>query len=294
MTLSGFSFCRNANRLHYPIEEAIRSALPIVDEFVIAVGRSDDDTLDTLRAIEDPKLTIIETEWDPAHFVHGAINAVQTNIALDACRGDWCLYLQADEVLHERDHPAILEAIRRNDARPDVEGLLFDYLHFWGSYDTYQTARNWYRHEVRVVRNHIGVRSWKSAQGFRRDGQKLKVARSGARIFHYGWVRPPSAMKKKTIALDSLHHDAKWVERRHPEPAKPFDYGPLTHLARYTDTHPAAMAKQIAGQDWTLPPPGPDGQGHEHNRLSTRILTWIERHVLRTRLGEYKNYVLID
>ncbi len=294
MKVSGFSFCRNAVSLYYPIAEAIRSALPIVDEFVIAVGESDDDTLERIRAIGDPKIRVIETEWDQKHFVHGAINAVQTNIALDACSGDWCIYLQADEVLHEDDYDAILRTARDARDRPEVEGLLFDYLHFWATYDTYQTARNWYRHEVRMVRGGIGVRSWKSAQGFRIDERKLNVIRSGARVFHYGWVRPPHLMKRKTIALDSLHHDAKWVADRHPDPTIPFDYGPLDHVARFQGTHPAVMRDRIAGQDWTLPAPGPSGREHEHNRLSTRVLTWVERNVLRTRLGEYRNYVLID
>jgi len=293
LKISGFSFCRNAVSLYYPIEEAIRSALPLVDEFVVAVGTSDDSTLEVIRGIGDPKIRVIETEWDSHHFVHGAINAVQTNIALDACSGDWCLYLQADEVLHEDDYPAIRRTLAAVNERPEVEGLLFDYLHFWATYETFHTARNWYRHEVRVVRNRIGVRSWKSAQGFRVDERKLRVVRSGARVFHYGWVRPPHLMKRKTIALDSLHHEPGWVEKRHPDPEVPFDYGPLDHLGRFTGTHPAVMAERIRQKSWTLPPPGPDGLRHEHNALSTRVLSWIERNVLHARLGEYRNYVLV-
>ena len=292
MKVSGFSFCRNAVSLYYPVAEAIRSALPIVDEFIIAVGRSDDNTVEAIREIGDPKVRIIETEWDPSQFVHGAINAVQTNVALDACSGDWCIYLQADEVLHEDDHPTILDAMRRQLDRPEVEGLLFDYLHFWGTYDTYQKARNWYRHEVRVVRGGSGIQSWKSAQGFRRDGGKLRVVRSGVRVFHYGWVRPPRIMRKKSKALDTLHHGKKWADERYPDPEAPFDYGPLDHLAHFTGTHPAVMAERIRNQDWELPPPGPAGDRHEHNRTWTRWLTWLEQNVLHTRIGEYRNYVL--
>lgn len=95
------------------------------------------------------------------------------------------------------------------------------------------------------------------------------------------------------IALDSLHHERDWVARRHPEPSEPFDYGPLDHLARFAGTHPAVMAKRIAGQEWTLPPPGPAGRRHEHNRLSTRVATWVERRILHRRIGEYRNYTLI-
>ncbi|MBD3336926.1 MAG: glycosyltransferase [Candidatus Eisenbacteria bacterium] len=293
MRISGFSMVRNALLLDYPIVESIRSILPICDEFVIAIGKGDDGTPDAVRGIGDPKVRIIETEWDPSHFVHGKINAVQTNMALDACTGDWCFYLQADEVVHEEDLPIIQDAMKRNldDAR--VEGLLFDYLHFWGSYETYQTARNWYRREVRVVRGGIGVRSWKSAQGFRIDGRKLRVRHSGGRIFHYGWVRHPHRMRRKTIALDRLHHEENWVRERHPDPEEPFRYGTLKHLARYRGTHPAVMRERIAAKDWKAEDWGADDPGHEHNRLGTRLLTWVENKILRTRLGEYRNYVLL-
>lgn len=294
MSVSGFSFCRNAVRLYYPIAESIRSALPLVDEYVIAVGESDDQTRDAIEAIRDPKIRIIDTRWDENQFVRGVTNSVQTNIALDACTGDWCVYLQADEVLHEDDHPLIRASMREAMDRPTVEGLLFDYLHFWATYEHVQKARNWYRHEVRVVRNGIGVRSWESAQGFRIDGRKLRVAPSGARIFHYGWVRPPHAMKRKTIALATLHHGRAEAEERHPDADLPFDYGTLSHLAQFDKSHPAVMEERIRARDWTLPPPGPAGESHEHNRLSTRLLGWVEQNLLHRRVGEYRNYEMVD
>ncbi len=294
MRVSGFSMVRNAVLLHYPVVESIRSILPLCDEFVIAVGRSEDDTLARIRSIGDPRIRIVETEWDPAHFVHGAINAVQTNLALDQCVGDWAFYLQADEVIHEDDLPRIRLALQRCQGRPQVEGLLFRFLHFWGDFDHYHGARNWYRHEVRVVRNCPGVRSWKSAQGFRRDGRKLRVVDSGARVFHYGWVRPPETMKRKQIALDRLHHPEAWVRRRHPQPDVPFDYGSLEHLRRYRSSHPSVMRDWIAAKTWSAADSRRPGTRHEHDRTSVRTLTWIEDHLLRRRLGEYRNYRLID
>lgn len=293
MRVSGFSFVRNAVRLHYPIAEAIRSALPIVDEFVVAVGPCDDGTIERIRGIGDPKVRILETEWDPAHFVHGHINAVQTNLALDQCSGDWGIYLQADEVLHEADLPAIVEAMRRHQHDPAVEGLLFDYLHFWGDFDRVHWTRNWYRHEVRAVKIVPGTRSWKSAQGFRRDGRKLTVRPANARVFHYGWVRPPEVMKKKQIALDRLHHPEDWVQKRHPDEGVAFDYGPLEHVARFTGTHPAVMREWIAGKDWDAARYRRAGTKHEHNLLSVRLLSWLENRLLKRRIGEYRNYVLL-
>ena len=205
--ISGFSFVKNAVKLYYPIVESIRSALPLVDEFVIACGDSDDGTTELIRTIDDPKLKIIETVWNPDHFVHGAVNAVQSNIALDECTGDWCFYLQADEVVHEKYLPVLRAKMEQHLDTPEVEGLLFDYVHFYGSYNLYQIAHNWYAKEVRIVRNGTGVRSWESAQGFRIDKRKLHVADADAEIDAYAQARysvplagPPDMIRK--IAVD--------------------------------------------------------------------------------------------
>jgi len=292
MKVSGFTFARNAVRLDYPLVESISSILPICDEFVVAAGDSDDDTTELIRSIKSDKIKIIETKWDPKLFVHGAINAQQTDIALSHCQGDWCFYLQADEVVHEKFFPIIFKKMEETLHHPGVEGLLFDYLHFWGSYQTFQRARNWYRREVRVIRNHIGVHSWKSAQGFRREGKKLKVIHSGAQIYHYGWVRDPKLMKRKQIALDSLHHPREWLESHHPDREAPFQYGSLKHLARFKGTHPKVMTERMNRKNWDIVP-NPEVK-HKHNRLSIRFFIFIEDKILHTRIGEYKNYILID
>jgi len=291
MKISGFSFVRDALRLDYPIVEAITSILPLCDEFSIAVGKSTDGTLEAIKAIGDEKIKVIETVWDPRYFVHGAINAQQTDVALSHCTGDWCFYLQADEVVHEKYLPVIREAMARYFPHHHVEGLLFDYLHFWGSYDTYQKAHGWYRHEVRVIRNGLGITSWKSAQGFRRKGEKLRVVHSGAAIYHYGWVRHPRVMKSKQIALDSLHHDAQWVSQRHAYAETEFQYGSLKHLARFTNTHPQVMRRRIESKHWTIQ----ENQKvtHRHNKLGNRILSYIENKVLHRGIGEYRNFILI-
>lgn len=294
MRISGFSFVRDAVRLHYPICEAIKSLLPLVDEFVVTVGPSEDGTADRIRAIGDSRVRVIETEWDSADFVHGKINAVQTNIAMDACTGDWGFYLQADEVAHESDLPPIRAALERWVDDDEVEGFLFDYLHFWGDFDHVHWTRNWYRHEVRIVRLGTGIRSWKSAQGFRRNERKLRVRHCGGKIFHYGWVRPPEVMKRKQIALDRLHHDEEWVKRRHPEgDALPFDYGPFDHLRLFSGTHPAVMRDWITSKDWKAEDYARGETRHEHNRPMNRLVTWIQDALLRRQVGVYQNYVLI-
>src|SRR5881398_2149253 len=127
MKVSGFTFCRNAVRYDYPVVESIRSILPIVDEFIINVGRCEDGTLELIRSIGDPKIRIVESVWDETLRKDGLIYSQETNIALASCTGDWAFYLQADEVVHEGDLPQILEAMRDNLGNTEVLGLLFRY-----------------------------------------------------------------------------------------------------------------------------------------------------------------------
>ena len=294
MKISGFSFVRNAIKLFYPVAESIQSTLPLVDEFVIACGDSEDGTTDLVRSISDPKIKIIETVWDKSLFVRGASNSHQSNIALDACTGNWCVYLQADEVLHEKDLPGLREKMEEYLDEPSVEGLLFDYIHFYGDYDHYQMAHNWYRREVRVIRNGIGVRSHGSAQSFRRNGEKLKVVHSGGTVYHYGWVRPPVKMMRKQIALSSVHHDEDWVREHYPDEDKPFDFGSLKTVNRFEGEHPAVMKNLIASIDWSVKPGPPNKHEHKHDRLWERLLTFVENNILGgTKIGEYRAYKLI-
>lgn len=296
MKVSGFSFVRDAVRLDFPVVEAVTSILPICDEFHIAVGRSGDGTVELLESIGSDKLSIHHTEWDPKLFVRGAINAQQTNLALSRCTGDWAFYVQADEVMHEKYLPVVREQMERNLDRPEVEGLLFDYLHFWGSYDRYHTAHNWYGREVRVIRNGLGIQSWRSAQSFRRNGQKLSVVHSGAEIYHYGWVRDPKVMKTKQKTLDSLHHDEEWVRRKHPEPeGAELDYGDLRKLAKFKGTHPKVMGRRISAKRWSVPIEGGKRKRakHKHETLRVRLLSFLENKLLKRRIAEGKNYILI-
>jgi len=78
MTISGFSFVRNGVKLYYPVAEMVKSILPLVDEFVIAIGKGDKDdtTRDKIVEIGDPKIKIIDTEWEEQYFKKGIINAI--------------------------------------------------------------------------------------------------------------------------------------------------------------------------------------------------------------------------
>ena len=292
MRISGFTFVRNAIDLYYPIIESIRSALPICDEFIVAAGDSTDETTEAIRRIGDPKIKIIETVWDRERYVAGAINADQTNVALNACTGDWCLYLQADEVLHEAEYQPLIESMERHLADQQVEGLLFDYLHFFADYDHYMIAHGWYPHEIRIVRNGIGIQSWHDAQGFRRNGEKLKVAKGNARVFHYGWVRPPDRMRKKVSAFNSLYIGEEAARNQAAMQDDDFCFGSLDGRARYAGTHPAVMSDRIAAKFWEVKA-GPPSNELRQDRFKNRLLSFLENRILGFRVGQPQNYKLL-
>ncbi|GIW39599.1 MAG: hypothetical protein KatS3mg076_0176 [Candidatus Binatia bacterium] len=282
MRLSGFTFVRDAETLGYPVEASIRSILPLCDEFVVVLGRSSDRTEALLERIGSPKLRILRTEWDPELARAGAVYALQTDIGLHACRGDWAFYLQADEVLHERFLPVVEKALVRLDGEPRVEGLLFDFLHFFGDYRHVQTSHNWYGREVRLVRTGRGIHAWHDAQGFRRWGRKLRVAHSGACIFHYGWVHPCGGLWRKAEAR----------RRGYGLPARscaaPRGHGRLRGIVPFRGTHPETMRDRIGSASWSL---RPSGETYKHDRLGVRLLSFVENRLVGRRIGERRNYV---
>ena len=150
--VSGVSIVRNATILDYPVEVALWSILPLVEELHVNVGLGDDDTIDRVRSLGDSRIQIHVTDWGDSSGRRLRDLADETNRVLERCKHDWALYIQADEVLHEEDLPAVREALRRAAGRQDVEGLAFDYHHFYGSPDWVWTGRASYRSEVRMIR----------------------------------------------------------------------------------------------------------------------------------------------
>lgn len=200
MKVSGFTFVRNAVQYDYPVVEAITSILPLCDEFVVAVGNSGDSTRELIQSIHSPKVKIIDTVWDDSLRQGGQTFALETNKAFQGIspEADWAFYIQADEVVHEKYHGAIREAMAKHKDDKRVEGLLFDYIHFYGSYDYVGDAYRWYRREVRIIRNDKSIVSYKDAQGFRRKPNiKINAKLINACVYHYGWVRDPGKCRGK-------------------------------------------------------------------------------------------------
>jgi len=289
MKICGFTFIRNAVKFDYPIVESIKSILPICHEFVVAVGNSEDMTLELIKNICPEKIRIIETVWDDTLREGGRVLAVETDKAFHAIGDevDWCFYIQGDEVVHEKYLPVIKSAMEKHLDNTEIDGLLFKYLHFYGSYDYVGESSRWYRHEIRIVRNNKNIYSYRDAQGFRKENnKKLKVKPIDAYIYHYGWVKNPRAMQKKMEIFNKFWHDDQWIEKNIIK-AETFDYSNIDILSKFNGTHPAVMQERIRHINWYF------DYDLSCNRMSFKEkFKKMMSDKLNLSIGEYRNYKL--
>ena len=289
MKVSGFTITRNAILYDYPVVEAIESVLPLCDEFIVAVGKSEDETRKLVESISSDKIKIIDTVWDDSLKEGGKVLAAETNKAFDAVSpdSDWAFYIQSDEILHEKYIDTVIKEMERYKDDPKVEGLLFNYLHFYGSYEFIGDSRKWYRREVRVIRNDKQIHSFKDAQGFRKNGNKLNVKLIDAFIYHYGWVKHPEIQQKKQETFNRLWHDDEWMDKNIAKVSE-FDYSQIDSLKYFTDSHPKVIQERINRMNWKF-----DFDPTQSNmKLLYGILRLIEDKT-GWRIGEYKNYNLV-
>ena len=286
--LSGFTLVRNAVKLDFPIVAAIRSVLEVCDEVVVNVGKSEDDTRDLVASIRDPRVRILDTEWD--FTKKNIMLSIETQRAMDACAGSWGIYIQADEVLHERGARILKDKVAEWDRDERVEGLLVKYLHFYGGFDRIATSRRWYRREVRCIRLGKDIRPYQGAQGFRvgPSYRKIQARPTDAEMFHYGWARPAKAIKEKLEISKTIY---PWGgDRFDKEQARGFlEWIPL--LRDFTGDHPAAahdwIAQRAHDPERVI---GPARFRPEHVRFY--ISDWIER-LTGARVFEFRNYEVV-
>jgi hypothetical protein len=291
MKICGFTFVRNAVKYDYPVVESICSILPVVDEFVVSVGNCDDGTLELIESIASPKIRVFRSVWDDSLKEGGHVLAVETDKALAhvSKEYDWAFYLQADEVVHEQYLDAIVGAAKRYKDDWAVEGLLFKYVHFYGSYDYTGDSRRWYSHEIRMIRNNGNIVSYKDAQGFRTtQDKKLKVKAIDAVIYHYGWVRHPNKQFEKIVDFSGFWNGKDYAPPPHSE-SNQFDFGnDADSVTLFKGSHPAVMQKRIAEKNWDARFDTRKKRFSFKNALLYRIEKWTGK-----RLFDYKNYKVI-
>jgi hypothetical protein len=290
MKVSGFTFVRNAVKFAYPVRASILSVLPLCDEFIVSVGNSDDGTLGLIQGIDSPKIKIVHSVWDDSLREGGRILAVETDKAYAAVSpdADWAFYIQADELLHEQYLDTVRQAMQRYKDDPRVDGLLFKYLHFYGSYDYVGESYSWYRREIRVVRKRTDIFSYRDAQGFRKlPNEKLSVKLIDAYIYHYGWVRPPQAMFAKHLSFGRLYHGEQWRQNETFGSGE-FDYSGIDALSRFTGTHPALFRDELKRINWKFD----YDLSKNRFRWKDRLKRFVEKYT-GWRPGEYRNYKII-
>jgi len=240
MKISAFTFIKNGQILGYPFIQSIQSILPIVDEFVINVGQSEDDTLALIQSINNPKIRIIQSTWNDNMHDRGYVYGQQKMIAQFNCTGDWAFYIEGDEVYHEDDLNKIKASMQAHVNDPEVEALVFDFYHFYGNANSYLDSPGWYRSEARIIKN--SVRSYAPDGLFwlvldsNKKGRYPKAKHTGVHCYHYGWVRSEEQMNLKSQKVQQY-----WGG----EPAK-IDYSQMDQsiIKEFSGTHPAVV------QDW--------------------------------------------
>jgi hypothetical protein len=290
LKVSGFTFIRNALKFDYPVVEAISSILPLCDEMIVSIGNSEDATEQLIQSIHSPKIKISYSVWDDLLKEGGKVLAMETDKAFDnvAADSDWCIYIQADEVIHEKYYSVIREAMEKYKDDKSVEGLLFKYLHFYGSYDYVGDSRTWYSHEIRIIRNDKNIRSYRDAQGFRKNDQKLRVKLIDAYIYHYGWVKHPQQQLSKRLQFEKLYSSERFANKISREETNAFDYSMIDSLQKFAGTHPSVMKQRLENKNWDF-----DFDISKKNfSAKQKMLYWVEKKTGK-RLFDYRNYKII-
>ncbi len=293
MKIAGFTFIKNAILNDYSIVEAINSILPICDEFVVAVGKSEDDTLQLIKSINSDKIIIIETIWNENLRAGGEVFALETNKAMQliSADADWMFYIQGDECVHEKYLETIKAEMQLCLHNKNIEGLLFHYKHFYGSYDFFAHSRRWYRREIRVLKNLPGMHSYKDAQGFRKNNKKIKVKLINAFIYHYGWVKPPAGLTNKVRNFNTFYNENdQWIDDNYPAQSD-FEYGNADKLIKFVETHPQVFQERVDKSNWKFD--FDPTLSSKKMPLRRKFLAYFEKHT-GIRLFEYKNYKKIN
>ncbi|MFN5422960.1 MAG: glycosyltransferase family 2 protein [bacterium] len=289
MKISGFTIIRNAIINDYPAVEAITSILPVVDEMIVAVGKSDDDTEGLIRSIGSDKIKIVNSEWDLSQLPGGRVMAIETDKAFKqiSTDSDWAFYIQCDEVVHEQYHASIIESCKKylNDRR--VCGLVFNYVHFYGTYDYYGDSRRWYDKEIRIIRNDQRIYSFKDAQGFRMDGKRLPSKLIDASIYHYGWVKRPELMDHKLRTL-STNWMGQAMKDKLEKTKGVFNYDEYDSLERFKGTHPAVMQRRISEKNWHV-----DLDVTKKRFTFKKWIMYVLEKATGIRLFSFRNYKLV-
>ena len=206
---------------------------------MIAVGQGQDETLSRIVAIGDPKIRVIETEWNENMRDRGFVYGQQKMIAQYNCTGDWAFYLEGDEVLHEDELPAIQDTMEQHLNDPMIEALYFNFFISMGRLIRSESQAI----ERRLI---IEIRSSIAPDGLffvvldkNKHGRYPRAVSANANIYHYGHCRSVSKMNEKLAQV------GRYWGGSHEE-FQSYGNIDVAELREFTGTHPAVMSEWLA------------------------------------------------
>ena len=241
MKVSAFTFIKNGQILGYPFLQSIQSILTIVDEFIINIGESEDDTLMMIQSLASPKIRIIESHWNDSMQDRGYVYGQQKMIAQFNCTGDWAFYIEGDEVYHENELEQIKKSMEMHLNDSNVEALVFDFYHFYGNSNSYLDSPGWYRSEARIIKNSLRTYApdglfWLVLDS-NKKGRYPRAKHTGASCYHYGWARSEDQMNLK-VSKVQMYWGTKLVK---------IDYSQMDQsiIKEFKGTHPKVMREWL-------------------------------------------------
>lgn len=246
--ISVVTIISNAIRLDYPFQPWLECNAPVASEIVINVDSTcQDGTVELVRDLTHTleNVRILESPWNWENRVGGSELAIQSNLAIELCTQPWVLYIQADEVLHEQQHPLLKATVE--SAPADVTVFNLPRLYFWGRPDTIRM--DWTHYLPRLFRR--GSRS-SSGDAMYTSGSGKPVP-SKISLFHYSRMGDPAVISKRIATLDSLYHPQNTIQE-----TGPYDYALKSFdsfsseaepdvvpgkFARYNGDHPASIVR---------------------------------------------------
>jgi len=184
--LGGTQFVIDGLTYDYCFKESIQSMQEFCDEVVIVDAGSRDGTVEVLKTLENEKTKIIyldREEWDSLHG-WAKLNHF-SNKAIAELTAEWNFYQQSDEVVHEKCHKSIREAVDYGTA----EAYLVSRINLWNTpYEMLNVKGNRNPCSTQVIRL---AKSQYMTGG---DAESIYAPASGAyldriRIYHFGFVR---------------------------------------------------------------------------------------------------------
>ena len=253
--LSICTVCSNPLSMDFPLKECLESAAGIADE-IILINADDIYPCDTVGEVNfvisslsqdiKNKMKVYYLPWRDSFRKN--MSSIEMSVAMSQCTGDYLIWLDADEVLHEKNYEDINKLINIGH-----DAYSFRTIHFYKDYNHYKTpSGHWYNHRPKLVRNNLGIssayQSWIENGEIKREFTAdlvtwdYKPVHAFSKltkipIYHYGYVRDTDKMTKKQNAIEKRHHpDYKYVDKIKWD---------MKGIKEFKGTHPKPMLERI-------------------------------------------------